>query len=183
MKLLTLWEPWASLLSTSANKIETRGWRPKDDECGVVAIHAAKGGLIKSALFDVCGRECFIGALRDAGIWDGTGHALPPNTFHFGHIIAVGVMVEALPTVSIGCLPGVFDDHPDLDTPQERAFGDYSEGRYGLVFDSVFRLERPIPYKSRQGKLLTLDGETEGLVMQQLREAAATVGLPKGLQK
>jgi hypothetical protein len=38
-----------------------------------------------------------------------------------------------------------------MDTAQERAFGDYSEGRWAWVTDSLFRLPKPIPFKAKQG--------------------------------
>lgn len=173
MKIITLWDPWASLLSTGHKKIETRGWRPKADGCGVVAIHAAKGGLSQRDLRDTCDEPFFREALAELPYHSAgrSGEYGVMHKFHPGHIIAVGLLVEALPTVSVGCLPGVFDDYPELDTPQERAFGNYDAGRYGLVFTGVMRLPVPIPWKSRQGKLLTLDNDTQMLVGDQMADA------------
>lgn len=176
MKLLTLWEPWATLMAIGAKRIETRDWRPHGDDCGhTVAIHAAKAGLSQRSLMDTCEEEYFREALTAARIpYHSTGRSGEYGVmrrFDFGHIIAVGLLLEALPVESIGCLPGVFDDYPLLDTPQERAFGNYEVGRYGLVFTTMVRLPIPIPWKSRQGKLLTLDNDTEMLIEDQVGEA------------
>lgn len=40
MKLISLWEPWASLMAIGAKKIETRSWATSYR--GWLAIHAAK---------------------------------------------------------------------------------------------------------------------------------------------
>jgi hypothetical protein len=55
---------------------------------------------------------------------------------------------------------------------EEGAFGNYAPGRFGLVCDNVFRLPRPVPFKSRQGKLLELSGDAWMLMRQQLKIVA-----------
>lgn len=152
MKLITLWEPWASLLAVSAKRIETRGW--STDYRGPCAVHAAKAGLGKAELAETCSQPYFAGALKMA--------AAARGPFSFGHIIAVGFIVDCRP------LDGdhVFKFHPELGTKQELAFGNYGPGRFGLVFEDVKMLSVPIPWKSRQGMLLDLDPETEALVME-----------------
>lgn len=40
MKVITLWEPWASLIAVGAKMIETRSWNT--NYRGRIAIHAAK---------------------------------------------------------------------------------------------------------------------------------------------
>lgn len=154
LKVMTLWEPWASLLAIEAKKVETRHWHT--EYRGPVAIHAAKGGLGKYALYDTCTNPYFITALSEFA---------PDYRFHFGHIIAVGILSDCVPTEIRGIcdreLFGEYGDYKHLDTPQERAFGNYAPGRFGFVFTDVARLKSPIPFKSRQGKLLDLDRDTE----------------------
>ena len=163
MKLITLWEPWATLMATGAKKIETRHW--STEFRGTVAIHAAKGGLSKEELKYTCTQQYFADALKDL-VPEGRRHV---PAFHFGHILAVGELVDCLPTDSTGCLPGIFDDWKEFDTPQERAFGNYEPGRFGFLFGNVGRLKHPVPFSSRQGKLLDLDSATEALVLEQLK--------------
>ncbi len=160
LKVISLWEPWSSLLAHGHKKIETRGW--STDFRGEVAIHSTKGGLSQEELFLTCADGPFRAALEGLGIFR-FGMSCPQlaRAFPRGHIIAVGALVDCCPTESDICVPGIFDDHPKLNTEQERAFGDYSPGRYGLVFENVTLLQEPVPFKSRQGKLLDLDFETE----------------------
>ena len=169
MKIITLWQPHASLVALSEKKIETRGW--STDFRGEVAIHAALGGLSTVELEDMCRQKYFYAALKKYEPFHDTAHFLRQNVrkvLPFGQILAVGTLSDCLPTESVVCLPGVFDDYPELDTPQERAFGNYAPGRFGFVFDNVRQLKVPVPYKSRQGKLLDLDAATESLVRGQL---------------
>ncbi len=165
LKVISLWEPWASLMAHSLKKIETRGW--STDFRGEVAIHSTKGGLTQESMFHTCSDEPFLTVLKELNILRaGMSKRQVVAAFPRGHIIAVGTLVDCCPTESDICIPGIFDQHPELDTDQERAFGDYSAGRYGLVFDNVTLLQEPVPFKSRQGKLLDLDFETEKLVRQ-----------------
>lgn len=163
LKLISMWEPWSSLLAHSMKRIETRGW--STDFRGEVAIHSTKGGLSQEELFLTCADEPFRSLLADLGIFR-PGMSCPQlaRAFPRGQIIAVGTLVDCCPTESDICIPGVFDDHLDLNTEQERAFGDYSTGRYGLVFENVSMLQEPVSFKSRQGELLDLDFETEAKV-------------------
>ncbi len=157
MKLISLWEPWATLMSLGAKKIETRSW--STSYRGWLAIQASKGGLSKRNLQDCLNEPRFAAALH--------GETLSP-----GSIVAVVNLVECLPTESRGCLPGVFEDYPELDTLNEREFGDYEEGRYGWVTDQLFRLPEPIPFKAKQG-LCDVDPATVELIRKQWRERAA----------
>jgi len=59
---------------------------------------------------------------------------------------------------------------------QERAFGNYDTSRYGLVTDNVRRLRTPIPFKSRQGKLLDVPQEIEQEIRRQQLVSAFTYG-------
>lgn len=177
MKIITLWEPHATLMAIGAKRIETRGWSA--DYRGPVAIHSAKGGISQSELVRTCLSEPFKTALLKSpnfSVWAEAWKRSSPNirtAFYPGHILAVGKLIDSLPTESIGCIPGVFDDYRDLETDQERAFGNYGPGRYGLVFEDMVKLKTPIPFKSRQGKLLDLDEDT---VVRVLADLAGRLG-------
>lgn len=163
LKVISLWEPWATLMGIGAKRIETRGW--STDYRGEVAIHSTQGGLTQEELFSTCADEPFLTVLKAAAILQtGMSKRQVQHAFPRGKIIAVGTLSACWPTESEICIPGVFDEHPELTTEQERAFGDYSPCRYGLVFENVILLHDPIPFKSRQGKLLDLDFDTERLV-------------------
>lgn len=84
MKLITLWDPWATLMALSAKKIETRHW--KTDFRGPVAIHAAKGGLSLAELKATCTQKYFSEAL--SGLVPDDRRHVP--RFNFGHIVEIG---------------------------------------------------------------------------------------------
>lgn len=128
MRVLTLWEPWATLMALGEKRIETRSWSTKYR--GPLAIHAAKAGMSDGQLKDCCGREFF---------WD----ALKCQQLHPGHIVAVLRLFDCYSTERI-CFGKNL-------SRQELAFGDYRLNRFGWATDLCFRLPEPIPYKGGQG--------------------------------
>ena len=137
MKALTLTQPWATLVAIGAKRIETRSWSTAFR--GPIAIHAAKG--FPRDARDYVMIEPFRSALSVASYLQ-----LP-----VGAIVGIGLLVDVLPTEARGCLSGIFDDYPELDTERERAFGDYSENRFGWVMEDVVPLPNPIPAKGALG--------------------------------
>ena len=139
MKALTLTQPWASLVAIGAKKIETRGW--KTSYRGPLAIHAAKG-------FPKWAREFTTESVvyEAVKVRFNQGHCGLP-AYPLGMVVATCNLVDILPTETVGCLPGVFDDYPELDNPDERAFGDYTAGRWAWVLEDVVLLPKPIPAK------------------------------------
>ena len=138
MKALTLTQPWATLVAIGAKRIETRSWRTAYR--GPLAIHAAKSWPREALAFassQACS-EAF--KSRGAMYW-----------FARGSVVATCNLVECLPMQASGCLPGIFDDCPELDTPEERAFGDYSAGRWAWILEEVKSLDHPIPAKGALG--------------------------------
>lgn len=142
MKALTLTQPWATLVAIGAKRIETRSW--STSYRGPLAIHAAAGlGPVggKTGLLGLCRSEPFRSALLAAGIL-GTP-ALP-----LGAIVAVAELVDCLPTrgqrLETGGGPKYADWVHDLSST-ERAFGDYTPGRYGWTLANIRALETPIP--------------------------------------
>ena len=151
MKLLSMWDPWSTLVAVRAKRVETRGW--STDYRGPSAIFSTKTGLSKSELKETCAEPFFAEALKSA------------PAFCPGHIIAIGFIIDCRP-LDEHHVNNIFKIHPALKTEQEIAFGNYAPGRFGLVFDDVNLLRVPVPWKSRQGKLLDLDPETEALVLE-----------------
>lgn len=135
---LSLHQPWASLIAIGAKRIETRSW--STTYRGPLAIHAAKAGYGMS-----------FGSMEalalDAAGYEGMKVTRLPQ----GGIVAVVDLVDVLPMVATGCLAGVFDDYPELDTPTERAFGNFAPGRWAWVLENVRRIHPAIPLRGRQG--------------------------------
>lgn len=152
MKVLTLTQPWATLVAIGAKKIETRSWQTSYR--GPLAIHAAKGlGSVggKSGLFRLCSVDPFASVLR---AWHAYAPSYPEVWLPFGAIVAVCELVDCRPTDFEAA-----DSKYGWDkfigneltywylTPQERAFGDYTPGRYAWLLANVRALPEPIPCK------------------------------------
>lgn len=133
MKALSLTQPWASLVAIGAKCIETRSFRTSYR--GLLAIHASKG-------FPRDARD-FSRSIR-LGVLFGPNYEYP-----LGAVIATCLLADCLPMEATVCLAGVFDDHPDLDTEQERLFGDYSPGRWAWVLEDI----KPIVPQQARGAL------------------------------
>lgn len=135
MKALTLTQPWASLVAIGAKRIETRGWRTAHR--GPLAIHAAKG--FPKWAKETCAEPAFAAELgRDR---------LP-----VGAVIATCRLISCMPTRELqeNRLIQV-DPEARCDDfllgEEERAFGDYSPGRWAWLLADIEALPEPVPAK------------------------------------
>lgn len=146
VRALTLTQPWATLVAIGAKRFETRSWGTKYR--GPLAIHAAKGlGPVGGAagLDILCRTEPFLSVLREHF---GTGTPLA-DALPFGAIVATCTLGDVLPTPTYGRpLPWI---NVDALSARERAFGDYSEGRYAWLLRDVRMLATPIPCRGALG--------------------------------
>lgn len=163
MRCLTLTQPYASLIAIGAKTIETRSW--STSYRGPLAIHAAKGlGPVggEDGLMDLLKTEPFKSALGDlirtGDRANGSPWAKPDwitnARLPFGAIVAVCELKDCRPTAGRrgeqGTGPKYADWVHDL-TDQERAFGDYSPGRYAWLLSDIRALPEPIPARGAQG--------------------------------
>ena len=126
MKVLSLTEPYATLIKEGYKKIETRGW--KTSYRGEVYIHASKTKIPKATLenqklMSLC-----------------ANHPL-----NFGKIICKAELVDCIPMTK----EYVLDMKQNY--PQEYLCGDYQEGRYGFVLENIVPVENPIEVKGQLG--------------------------------
>ena len=131
MKALTITQPWASLIALGAKQVETRSW--STHYRGALAVHAGDGlGPVggQRGLAALLLTEPFRSVLVQAGIHD--SRDLPR-----GCIVAIGDLVAVFPA-------GVVDDRGIPLSAQERAFGNYTTGRYGWRLENVRRLAKPL---------------------------------------
>lgn len=148
MKALTLTQPWATLVAIGEKQIETRSWNTRYR--GPLAIHAAKN--FPASAKDICLKEPFFSVLRReelAGV--GTGNGWISVDFPLGAIVATCELVhvkkiDELTHFSSCCAVAWQSRSWQLDA-QERAFGDYSIGRYMWLLKNVVMLPEPIPAK------------------------------------
>ncbi len=140
MKALTLQDPYATLVARGVKTIETRSWATRYR--GPLAIHASKR-VSAASRADARDVPEIARALRRLGCTD-LG-ALPR-----GAIVATCELIDVLPVEQLVA-------HADLYLPgDERAFGDYSRGRYGWVLVNVTPFATPIPARGALG-LWTFD--------------------------
>lgn len=172
-RVLTLTQPWATLVAIGAKKIETRSW--PTSYRGPLLIHAASGlgpagGL--DGLGDLIKREPFKSALGDL-IRDARPNWITTERLPRGAIVAACNLLDCVPTQHPGASnePGkpwftgarkgvgqyYYEVPPPLDS-NEYAFGDYRAGRYAWLLADVRPLPEPIPAKGALG-LWTWDGE------------------------
>jgi len=139
MKAITLWQPWATLVAIGAKRLETRSW--STDFRGPLVIHAAKKR--DADLNEMCvSNPRFAYTLKD--FRDSRGHF----GFPLGCALCVVDLIDVIPLGSLAA---------PLFSRQERAFGDFSAGRYAWKLDDVRPFPEPIPWRGAQG-LWTYDG-------------------------
>lgn len=147
MKGLTLTQPWATLVAFQEKQIETRSWAT--DYRGLLAIHAAKGVASiggEAGLANLCDSERFFQALRPhvSGYTAKERAADLPR----GVIVAVVELVDVWPTSALQLEDAVgWGRSPD----QERAFGDYSPGRFAWILRHRLNLHDGIPCRGALG--------------------------------
>lgn len=123
MRILTLWQPWATLIALGVKIHETRSWSTKYR--GPVAIHAAKRPI------DIYGRE-LIRTLSEMGVDVPDADSMP-----LGEIVAVVYLEDVLLTQH---------SRPSL---ADGFCGDFSRGRFAWHLDDIRQCN--LPYKGRQG--------------------------------
>lgn len=162
MKLISLWEPWASLMAIGAKRIETRSW--STDYRGWLAIHASKGGLNQSQLQKTCFENSFYSALQDLPSFREQIEAPVrrkgwiKDVFPHGCIVAVVNLANVYRT-DLCTGPTEYLSELRERYAVESAFGDYHPGRFAWLTNKRFQLLRPIPFKAAQG-LVNLPSET-----------------------
>lgn len=140
VKALSLWQPWASLVALSAKQYETRHWSTKYR--GPLVIHAAQ---------NITGLRQFradVYKVYDIGHlvvhYPLVQYAVPLFRQHFG---------QAVPTnLPLGYAVGIVDLVDVLPVERvrnqisnwERAFGNYSDGRYAWKLDNLRVFPKPI---------------------------------------
>ena len=156
-KVLTLWEPWATLLVHGIKKIETR---PKPTtwtiEKGSYLIHSAKKWtreqreLIHDDIFRISLSQC------DKKIW--------LHGFNFGHIIGAVDVVECIQITYITeKLENFIISLDTIVSRKEYGMGNYNIGRYMWMTENHRILETPIPYKGGQGYYQDFKGDVNQL--------------------
>lgn len=146
IRVLTLHQPWASLIALGLKKYETRHW--STPYRGKLAIHAAKRFGWREELAII---RLNVRGLISRGPIEQINR-LFDNDIPLGAIVAVADLSDCLKMRQAGdytqgcgeiCIPH--------QTVLERTVGNWSGGRYAWKLDRVVALPEPIPYKGCQG--------------------------------
>lgn len=125
MKVVSIIEPWASLIKEKVKYIETRSW--KTNYRGKIYIHASLKKVPK----------------KDERI-NNLITLLKDKDFKYGHIIAEATLVDC-----------IYMDEDFIskikNNNQEYICGEYSIGRYAWVLEDIKELSKPIPAKGSLG--------------------------------
>lgn len=161
MRGLSLTQPWATLVAIGAKKIETRSWGTPYR--GLVAIQAAKA-------YPADARAFALDSLATSRLIAGMTHLHLPYRHDFpddlprGCIVAVAGLVDCRYTGAQGQLVASW---PFDVSVEERAFGDFTRGRFGWLLDDIRPLGEPIPCRGALG-LWEVPAEVAALIDTQI---------------
>jgi len=130
MRVITLTQPWATLVAIGAKKMETRSWEVTFR--GPLLIHAAKGYPRDAKEF-----------ASSSGVISVTG--MQPSDYPTGVILAKCELVGCIRTTK------EFEAALHRDNLQEWMFGNFEPGRYAWQLQDIRRLAKPIPAKGALG--------------------------------
>lgn len=163
LRAVTLTQPWAKLVAIGEKPIETRSWRTHYR--GPIAIHAAQGlgGLhrpgdpwdpqwkLQQRLIDIIESEPFKTAL--APHISGYTPEERADDLERGCILAVATLYDVVPTQSIdfSTLNYTSPQTAERAATLERAFGDFSHGRWAWRFGRILNLNDGIECKGGRG--------------------------------
>lgn len=137
IKALSLWQPWGSLCANGSKRYETRSW--PTDYRGRLLIHAAKRWTLDE--MDMLDEDYFCDALKN-------------EKGYKEKKLVTGALLCFVDLVDVIRITRAFAASLSA---QERAFGNYAEGRYAWKLANIRRFE-PIPARGMQG-LFTWTGE------------------------
>jgi hypothetical protein len=173
MKVISILQPWASLVALGHKKIETRSWNTKYR--GELLIHASKKRLSRDEA------SYFLGSIINhvpGRMYEEIQSLLIPiDTLPYGAIIGKVELQETFSTNDIFNNTSPLsrcNKYVDLGgtwglqglTNQELAFGDYSPNRFGWLLSDPILFKEPIPCKGQLG-IWNLPAELESLIINQ----------------
>lgn len=135
MKALSLWQPWAILCVLGLKQYETRSWAT--GYRGTLAIHAAKRWTSEEISYLKSFIERF-------GLDDSYGSPL----WRLGHDSLM--FGSVLGTVQLTAIYRTELLVPKINR-QERAFGNYQDGRFAWRLEQPQFFDQPIPVSGKQG--------------------------------
>ena len=122
MKVITLKQPWASLVANGYKLYEFRSWKTKYR--GDVIIHSCKGVYpIKENIM----------------------HLVNKNELKYGYMICIATIVDCI------YIDDKFSEKMKKENINNYLCGDYTAGRYGWVLDNIRIIKEPIKISGKLG--------------------------------
>jgi hypothetical protein len=152
MKVISILQPWASLIVLGHKRIETRSWNTKYR--GELLIHASKSTEFVNLAAHTHFNECMPVMWCDV---NGTDICYPiKEKIPLGCIIG---KVNLVDVILFDAVRGMIDQNMaayiggrKVDfSEKEIAFGDYSPGRFGWLLSDPVLFSNPIPAKGKLG--------------------------------
>jgi len=160
MKIITLHQPYASLIAKGFKKYETRSW--STNYRGKLAIHSAKRLPDFETVMRL--RDVFPSISRAFSSTTANYTKAESDLMPLGSIVAIADL--------IGC-ELMFSTMISEQSQLELAVGNWAVGSYAWLLENVIALPTPIPYKGSQG-LTNIDPEH----LAELEAIAACSGEP-----
>lgn len=124
MRVLSIIEPYATLIKDKKKVIETRSW--KTNYRGEIYIHASSTKISKEW-------------------WKNSKINIDNLSLNFGYIICKCKLVDCI-YMTKEYIEDIKNNHP-----QEYLYGDYKEGRYSWILEDIIPLDVPIKAKGKLG--------------------------------
>ena len=136
VRIISLWQPWASLCVWGEKEFETRHW--KTSYRGILAIHAAKRFTCDEIA--LCHTNKF---------FNRAGHR---NCVDVLNKLPLGAVVGSVILTKIWRTEWLQGGYPAPKlTEKEEAFGNYYAGRFAWQLEKSVALAEPIPLRGQQG--------------------------------
>jgi len=162
LRILTLWQPWASLVALGYKQYETRSWNGWYG--GDILIHAAKR-KINPLEFDAA---CQLLSEVDRST------ILQHANATLGCVVAIAQVNDCVRMVAADQVSD-WEIRINEVSELERSVGIWEEDRYAWPFENVRELPSPIPFKGAQG-LRKSPPQLSTLVKQQLVQVGLVGG-------
>lgn len=131
MKALSLYQPWATLVTLGIKRLETRRWQT--DHCGRLAIHASRTFPFPGR--QLCRQATFRSLLAEAGFPHEDD--LPRGALLGTVMVRRCLRTEELDVAALGDI--------------ELALGHFDPGRWAWVLEKPELFVRPIPFRGKLG--------------------------------
>jgi hypothetical protein len=143
IKVLTDWQPWATLLIIGAKGIETRGWATNFR--GLIAIHSAK--KLDDDAMTLMQTPAFQRALATRPLTLGT----VLGTIEVTNCVKILKLREVSNPINGAKHMSALLANGREVTGDELAFGDYSPGRFAWITTHPQPFTQPVPARGAQG--------------------------------